>query len=78
MTCECADDYVGRNCQIHLMNSMEGRFRFAYHIDLWTRYFTKSILVRRVQNGGLCNTMSTRGSGTAAMLMQEWHENLQQ
>lgn len=27
MTCECTDDYVGRNCEIHLMNTMEGRFR---------------------------------------------------
>ncbi|XP_016770576.1 uncharacterized protein LOC410154 isoform X1 [Apis mellifera] len=23
MTCECTDDYVGRNCEIHLLNTME-------------------------------------------------------
>ena len=26
MTCECTDDYVGRNCEIHLLNTMEGKY----------------------------------------------------
>lgn len=30
MTCECTDEYVGRNCEIHLLNTMEGRFQCWY------------------------------------------------
>lgn len=28
MTCECTDDYVGRNCEIHLLNTMEGKYSY--------------------------------------------------
>lgn len=45
-------------------------------VNLLVSIFEDSSIVHRVQNGELYNAMSSRGSGAAAVLMQEWHENL--